>query len=99
MLKITSDFNDFIIRSSRTDRKTKDRHCYGSYHYEGGKMVVVLEQTRTWFERDHFILKPGFKVFSARSPYEYVITDIRYPETRPFKTILVTEKIATPSSV
>lgn len=97
MLKITGDFTDFIIRSSRTDRKTKDRHCFGSYHYDGNKMVVVLEQTRTWFDQNHFIIKPGFKVFSARSPFEYVVSDIRYPETRPFKTILVTEKDSTPS--
>ena len=99
MLKITEDFTDFTIRSSRTDRKTKDRHCFGSYHYDGDKMVVVLEQTRTWFERDHFTLKPGFKVTLDGKPQEYVIVDIHYPDKRPFRTILVTEKISTPTAV
>ena len=88
-----SDFIDITIRSSRTDRKTKDRLCYGSYHYEGNKTVFELEQTRNWFKRDSFDLKPGFKVIPENSPYEYVVTSIRYPETRPFKTILVTERL------
>lgn len=86
-------FYNLSIRSNRTDYKIKDRLCYGTWHPKGDKSVFVLEQTRCWFRDSKFKIKPGFKVIPENSPYEYVVTEIRYPEKRPFKTILVTERL------
>lgn len=89
-MKITYDI---IIRSNRSDYKIKDRLCSGTCYEEGDKMVFELEQTRNWFARDSFNLMPGFKVIPEVGPFEYVVTEIRYPEKRPFKTTLVTERL------
>lgn len=80
---------DIIIRSNRADYKIKDRICWGTQtRTESGDIIFELEQTRNWFARDHFELKPGFKAIPESDPHEYLITEINYSSKRPFKTIL-----------
>ena len=81
--------HDIIIRSNRTDYKIKDRLCWGTrYPATNGETIFELEQTRNWFARDHFQLKPGYKVFVDDEPQEYIIASVAYTQKRPFKTIL-----------
>ncbi len=82
---------DITIRSNRTDYKIKERSCSGTRKSsDKNETVFELEQTRRWFDRDHFEILPGFKVRLEEDPHEYVVTSITYTDKRPFRTILKT---------
>lgn len=85
---------DLTIRSNRTDYKIKDRLCSGTRQSVGyNEVIFELDQTRNWFARDHFSLKPDFKVLPEGDSYEYVVTSVSYHDKRPYKTILKTVRL------
>ena len=81
---------DLTIISNRTDYKVKPRICHGTFLVKGNQAIFELEESRNWFARHHFVLNEGFTIIPEGSNMAYIITEITFPDKRPFHPILTT---------
>lgn len=77
---------DLVIKSHRTDRKIKDRHCEGSCYQNGEFTIFELEQTKRWFDLDHFPLEEGCRIINSEGA-QFVVTKVDYKAKRPKNAI------------
>ena len=85
---------DLTIYSNRKDYMIKPRLCQGTIQLDKDHAVITLEQSRNWFARQHFELSPGCLIVSEDSDTVYVVTDISFPDKRPFNPILSAVTVA-----
>ena len=82
---------DLVIKSHRTDRKIKDRCCAGSSYVDGEFTIFELEQTKRWFDLDHFPLEAGCKIVNSDGEL-FIVTRVDYKDKRPKYAICQTVK-------
>ena len=77
------------IRATNLDYKVKDRHCKGVYYPEGDHFVFEMEETKRWFNRVGFPLRPGYLLIPEGRQSNYVITKVDFRSKPPKRATFI----------